>query len=359
MTRIRRAVLRASPRTCAICLLPIALVAAESRAQAPARDSASAGSCAEGRIGTRRGHAMTYDPSSGGVVLFGGTSGDAKEPEPRSLWSWNGKRWRCLSSDGPPGRDAPEMAFDATRKKLILFGGRTRIAERQFRVLTDTWEWDGTRWTLVDTLGAGVRRLHQVLGYDPSRGTVLLHGGLNTEDQGKPLSDTWRWTGNRWEEVPLQNAPANAENHNALLTTRTGVLLLMQVKDSVRCPPAERWQRAQAKLFELRGSEWTTLTSDGPCVSGLPPSALTPDGLVVLSGAAPNSPWPSEGWLWQNEAWRRLESMPTSRRASRAAYDPVRRRVVFFGGDDAAGMLGDTWEWDGRRWSQVGLTPRN
>jgi hypothetical protein len=45
--------------------------------------------------------------------------------------------------------------------------------------------------------------------------------------------------------------------------------------------------------------------------------------------------------------------MPTRRRASRAAYDPVRRRVVSFGGDDADGMLGDTWEWDGRRWLKI------
>jgi hypothetical protein len=336
-----------------IGLVPLAFAPGLIAGQTPARDSASAGSCAEGRIGTRRGHAMAYDPLSGGVVLFGGTSGDAKDPEPRSLWSWDGKRWRCLSSDGPPGRDAPELAFDAARRRLVLFGGRTRVADRQFRVLADTWEWDGAKWIQVDTLGAGARRLHQVLGYDPSRRSVLLHGGLDTDNRGKPLSDTWRWTGVRWEELSLENAPANPENHNALMMTDGGVMLLMQVKDSTRCPPTERWQRARAALYELRGSAWRELASDGPCVGGLPPTALTADGMVVVNGAAPGSPWPSEAWVWRGTEWRRVDSMPTSRRAARAAYDPARRRVVFFGGDDAAGMLGDTWEWDGRRWDLV------
>ena len=335
--------------------LLVALVAGESDAQAPARDSASAGSCADGRIGTRRGHAMTYDPISRGVVLFGDTSGDAKDPEPRSLWTWDGAVWRCLSRDGPPGRDAPELAFDAERKKLILFGGRTRIADRQFRVLTDTWEWDGARWTLVDSVGAGPRRLHQVLAYDPSRRAVILHGGLNTEDRGRALSDTWRWTGARWEEVVLTTPPTDAENHNALMSTGDGVMLLMQVKDSTRCPPSGRWQRAQAKLFELRGAGWTALRSDGPCVSGLPPAALTSDGIVLVSGSAPGAPWPSEAWQWRKGVWQRVESMPTTRRAARAAYDPVRRRLVVVGGDDAAGLLGVPWEGDGQRWSQISV----
>ena len=299
---------------------------------------------------------MAYDPLSRGVVLFGGTSGDARDPEPRSLWTWDGVRWRCLSSEGPPGRDAPELAFDHQRNRLVLYGGRTRVADRQFRVLTDTWEWDGARWTRVDTVGPRPRRLHQVLAYDAARRAVILHGGLNTDDAGKPLSDTWRWTGDRWEELPTSSPPNGAENHNALMTIGGGVMLLVQVKDTTACPPNGRWQRAQGRLYELRGSTWTVVSSDPPCFSGLPPTALTADGLVVVNGSAPGSPWPGEAWLWRDNVWRRLESMPTPRRAARAAYDPARRRVVFFGGDDAVGMLGDTWEWDGQRWSLIPST---
>ncbi|MBL8934516.1 MAG: hypothetical protein JNM69_08175 [Archangium sp.] len=34
------------------------------------------------------------------------------------------------------------------------------------------------------------------------------------------------------------------------------------------------------------------------------------------------------------------------------AWDPVRQRVVLFGGSGQAGVLGDTWEWDGTTWTQ-------
>jgi hypothetical protein len=41
------------------------------------------------------------------------------------------------------------------------------------------------------------------------------------------------------------------------------------------------------------------------------------------------------------------------------AYDSRRRRTVLFGGHDGENVFGDTWEWDGRRWTlQAGVPPR-
>jgi hypothetical protein len=48
-----------------------------------------------------------------------------------------------------------------------------------------------------------------------------------------------------------------------------------------------------------------------------------------------------------------------------SAFDSKRGKVVIFGGCCAAGvgLVGDTWEWDGRRWTQVAAaaapSPRN
>jgi hypothetical protein len=35
------------------------------------------------------------------------------------------------------------------------------------------------------------------------------------------------------------------------------------------------------------------------------------------------------------------------------AYDPVRRRVVLFGGFHAGVTYADLWEWDGTAWEQI------
>ena len=36
------------------------------------------------------------------------------------------------------------------------------------------------------------------------------------------------------------------------------------------------------------------------------------------------------------------------------AYDAARGVTVLFGGYDGANYLGDTWEWNGTSWTQVG-----
>lgn len=44
---------------------------------------------------------------------------------------------------------------------------------------------------------------------------------------------------------------------------------------------------------------------------------------------------------------------PPARSGHDMAYDPVRQRVILFGGFPDSGVrLGDTWEWDGTNWTQ-------
>lgn len=61
--------------------------------------------------------------------------------------------------------------------------------------------------------------------------------------------------------------------------------------------------------------------------------------------------------------WTQMQDMgPVARIAHAMAYDPVRERVVLFGGSDGRKYLNDTWEWDGEYWIQVadtGPAPRN
>lgn len=54
---------------------------------------------------------------------------------------------------------------------------------------------------------------------------------------------------------------------------------------------------------------------------------------------------------------------PRPRSGHAMAYDSKRQRTVLFGGDAAAaGLFGDTWEWDGENWTQItdlGPSPRS
>src|SRR5215208_6690742 len=337
--------------------LTVILALGGQRGRALTASPAAARSCATQEVEGRSGHAMAYDADAGRVVMFGGGTDDPADPWPRSLWAWDGERWRCLSADGPPGRRDGELAYDATRKRLVLYGGRVFGPNRQLRLMTDSWEWDGRRWTLVDSIGPPART-HMGVAYDGPRRAVLLHGGVGERSwRLDGFTDTWAWDGARWRQLALGPRPAGITN--ALLGTPRGggVLLVMALDDSA----AECRGLQRAALFELRGDAWSRLTTrtPGPCFSPQGAAVATPDGAMLYAGWDPG-PASAAAWLWRPGAgpgapgaWARTDSAPPRRRSARMAWDAGRRRVVLFGGDTNEGVLADTWEWDGRRWTRA------
>jgi hypothetical protein len=79
----------------------------------------------------RAGAYMVYDAGHNETILFGGWTRTSAAPEPEypnDLWAWNGERWRLLEpasgTPRPPGRDVPVLAYDASRARVVMFGGR-------------------------------------------------------------------------------------------------------------------------------------------------------------------------------------------------------------------------------------------
>lgn len=60
-------------------------------------------------------------------------------------------------------------------------------------------------------------------------------------------------------------------------------------------------------------------------------------------------------WEWLGDDWslRRTATRPPARAQFALGFDPLRRRVVLFGGQTLVGLLNDTWEYDGIDWVQV------
>lgn len=75
--------------------------------------------------------------------------------------------------------------------------------------------------------------------------------------------------------------------------------------------------------------------------------------VVVFGGIHPEDETGAvETWEWDGRGWELMvaDSAPPPRAMAAMAYDPVRRRVVLFGGFWRNGPLDDTWEWDGHHW---------
>ncbi|MBX3464662.1 MAG: hypothetical protein KF830_15950 [Planctomycetes bacterium] len=99
---------------------------------------------------------------------------------------------------------------------------------------------------------------------------------------------------------------------------------------------------------------WTSVAAPGP--TARKGHALADDAqrqLVLLFGGEAQAGLLADTWEWDGVAWqvRTPPSAPPARRGHGLAYDAARQRTVLFGGEDTNGLLGDTWEWDGTDWA--------
>ncbi|OYD73752.1 UNVERIFIED_ORG: hypothetical protein BDU10_5438 [Burkholderia sp. CF145] len=123
----------------------------------------------------RTGLCMTFDSVRGRVVLFGGSlQGDT--------WEWNGTVWVRVSEFGPPRRAF--AAFDFDGSEAILFGGESE------GFLGDTWSWDGRFWTQRQDIGP-LPRAFAAMAFDSSRKRIVLFGGSSRLPPDSGLGDTW------------------------------------------------------------------------------------------------------------------------------------------------------------------------
>jgi uncharacterized protein (TIGR03437 family) len=177
------------------------------------------------------------------------------------------------------------------------------------------------------------------LAYDAQLSRVVLFGGGGATGT---LNDTWTWDGTTW--APTSSAPG---------------------------PPAGGgWMtydsaRSQVVLFASDGSTWTwsgfNWTQKSPQNS--PPvrrgTALAYDSLhsqAVLFGGLTNTQVLNDTWLWDGTNWTQTfpQTSPPARSFHAMAFDSVHGQVVLFGGMGAtgAGVLDDTWVWNGSNWTQ-------
>ncbi len=194
-------------------------------------------------------HAMEYDQESGTAVLFGGI--DSSGVLEFRTYLFDGNNWVGTTpfTSNPSRRAGHAMAYDIARGRVLLFGGET--SDNEF--LNDTFEWnrDTVRWDLKTTTGAvpSARRDH-ALAYDASRQRIVLFGG---RQGGSLLSDTWEWDGTSWLEVaPVGEVPVPRAGHTLFYDAARGRVVLFGGEDEVGLESARI-------PFAWDGTQWTPI----------------------------------------------------------------------------------------------------
>jgi len=327
--------------------------------------------------------ALVYDSLRARVLLIGASA------DKLATWAWDGTTWTQLTTTGAPARTGFSFAYDATRDRVVIFGG-TRAGVLQ----QDTWEFNGTAWVRAFPLNTPTARNGHATTYDSVRQQVVLVGGVDAT--AKPLEDSWSYDGSTWTVLNVDLPP----RANALLTydsARNLVILVGGYSDAAATTyPNETWEldaidwnqraprasppvlsgqkyslvydvaRKRVVAFDYLYSVWEwdriSWTPRMPLIvpTDLRSSSMVYDEarqqIVAFGGLTLAGGRSDATWVWDHLTWRQVQPVnaPPPRSQHSMAYDSVRQRVVIYGGakDNSGNSWYDTWEWDGTTWTE-------
>jgi cysteine-rich repeat protein len=328
--------------------------------------------------------AAAYDPKRDVVVMFGGTT--TPNTFLGDTWEFDGTTWKEIKPPtSPAARGEAAMAYDATLGAIVMSGGVDASG-----ALDDVWLWSGTTWTPGPKLPIG--RQGHAMASDPRRGHVLAFGGFTSVT----LTNTMlRFTGTTWESLtqvdpPMlvnaaaayepftqrsvmvggfdgksavaqdfefdgawrqkSDAPMPARSSAAIAADMRGALVLFGGKDEKGGFFDDTWL--------WRAGTWTAAQpAQKPLQRSHHMMAFDGTRVVVLGGATIGPPF-DDMWGWNGTTWSQIiTTLPPSRSSGAMAFDPIRRKVVLFGGENQSGakemIYADTWEWDGDAWHEI------
>jgi len=352
--------------------------------------------------------AMALHRPSGAVVLFGGADAAGDRGD---TWLWRNGGWtQVFPATSPTPRSAHAMAFDPTSGRVVLFGGTSQSVR-----LSDTWTFDGSNWTTLPGTGPSARSGH-VMALDEARGEVVLVGG----DIGGSMDsgETWVLRPGGWQQragvlpyigtgtdgtlvfdVRRQQLVHTGGRHNTFFGwfpsqgTRTWdgtawALLGTNNRGVVADPyPSERsevmaaFDQGRGRIVMFGGTVYPTTVvaetwefGDGVWAQRTPPQSPSARHFGAMAWGAGAS-WLFGGenalgtvatndlWRWDGMRWTiapTTATRPLARTSANMAFDPLRNRLVLYGGlDQGSNSLTDAWEYDvaAGTWAPASGTP--
>jgi hypothetical protein len=291
----------------------------------------------------RSGHRLAFDAARARTVMFGSYSGTAAE-----TWEYDGATWLQRTGPMPSQRSFPGLAYDSHRARTVLFGGSASTPT------DDVWEWDGTTWQQRAANPAPMPQVSTApaSAYSANRDRLVLFGGY---DGAANAADTWEWDGSGWTRLAPPTSPPGRYQHS--MWSDGGDVFVFGGG-----LPGSQFGN---DTWRFDGTTWTAMPS-----AGLPPArhsaavAFDPatGGALLFGGTRPGVTLTHYGdtWQWTALGWSAANpaTAPAPRSNAAIAGDPLRHRIVLWGGFGANGGLDDTWEWDGVNWTQQNPTHR-
>lgn len=287
---------------------------------------------------------MVWDTPDNVGILFGGLGPFDKatslQHDSAETWLWNGSRWlQRFPATAPPARAVHSMAWDSTRNRVVLFGGRQSPVETGADpvFLGDTWVYENDNWRRIDSVETPTIRQTAGLAYDSARDRVVLYGGNILAADGTSFTgryDTWEFDGTQWHQI-IAEGPKVAKPILAYDATSKQTYLI-GLNDTGTTTVMYRYVPASKEWVAVTADKMPTCVNDGHMVYQSHTGRL-----LFLGGVcATDTPALEEAFEFDGSTWTKLTIGAVGRGSGQAtAYDPLRHEVVFFGGTAAFGTV--------------------
>lgn len=303
------------------------------------------------------------------------------------------KQWASIdtsgSQDKPLVRVRASGAWDAMRKRVIVFGGRYRQGTTgAYTFLKDVWALDpstGT-WTQLspeNNMQGPTGRMNATMVADPANDRVLIHAGGTTNGLSFAVNnDTWAFnlSDNTWHQLGMTGAPMPRIFHVSALDKMRKRLYVFSGAGADAFTAASFYQ--DMWYLDLTAGTWTQVPTTNGFPNGKIKASLDYDGArdrLVFFGGHDSQDVSNDVWTFDLSAltWTRkiagdrITGMATGQcmfPASFATIDPMspeRReaqlfsivgdQAVTFSGETDCGISNDTWILDltSMTWTQI------
>ena len=247
------------------------------------------------------GASMVYDPDSGKVVLHAGIRvfEDLCVRATNDTWLYDplANTWTNVTPpDSPPPRIEHAMTYDPMTHRVVLFGGldlscRGRIPEYIGPRLDDTWVYDvaTNTWTNVTSPVAPPARSVAGLAYDPDGPAIVLFGGAPV-DQRYPgswaLGDTWSLdpTTYAWDDVHPESRPPDRAGAQMIYDADARAVVMYGGCGYGKCDRDAWWYDAPSEIWMRMSSADSPDFSYTATLDRLGALAYDPRGVLVAYG---------------------------------------------------------------------------
>jgi hypothetical protein len=236
----------------------------------------------------RAGARMVFDSIRGRLLLLGGTSlsPTGSYVQHDDMWSWSGVTWQLVTNTVPSSGQDACAAFDSLRDRLFWLPSGA----------THPYEWDGSVWQHMVTVGGPGPRYSTAVAFDAARARIVLYGGRGVSG---PLDDTWEWSGTSWTYKGQLGGGQSGRQQHAMYY------------DSIR-----------QRVVMIGGQ---IVVPTGPYTTGLQPNNLE--------------------WEWDGNQWIYGGAAPLGIAGAEASFDTGQNVAWVFGGFDVNGnSIGSTWQ---------------